>query len=358
MSWRERLRPEVAALRAYAPEPHGPGIRLDANECGYDLSAAERAAMVELAQAMAFHRYPEAGAPALRRAFAQHLGVDDDWVCMANGSDELLPILCTVFAGSGPGRPSLLIPTPTFSMYALCARPLGYDVHEVPRGPRFEIDAAGLGEAVCAHRPNLVFLASPNNPTGDVVDSAVVDAALTPGHSVVVVDEAYGPFADVGTSFLPRLSDTRDLALMFSLSKIGLAALRVGALVAEPALIAEVDKVRLPYNLDAFTAAAATTLLRAHHGAIAARILATVSERKRLARALATMEALDVFDSQANFVLVRAADGPALALALLERGIVVRNLHREGPLHDCLRMTVGTPAETDALLAALADALV
>lgn len=357
MSWRDRLRDEVRALRAYEPEGVGEGARLDANESPYAPEGAEReAAMAALAD-LAWNRYPEPGVPRLRAAVAARLLVDPAWVTVGNGSDELLPILCTVFGKPPPGRAraSILIPTPTFSMYRLCAEPLGLEVRELPLGPRFELDAAALGRAVSADPPNLVFLASPNNPTGAWVERAAVLAALAPAESLVVVDEAYGGFS--GRTHRDLLREHPNLILLQSLSKVGLAALRLGVLVARPELVRELDKVRLPYNVNAFSARAAEVLLTRFGDELDQRIAWVASERERLFEALCALPGVEVFPSAANFLLLRMARASLVAEALRARGIVVRNLDRPGPLAGCLRVTVGTPQENDLFLLSMQNIL-
>lgn len=351
MSWRDRLRPDVASMRAYQAEPPGAGIHLDANENPFDLADVERRAVLEALASLSFNRYPDAGVPRLRAILAERFGVSMERLSVGNGSDEFLALLCAVFGAAPDGaRPSILIPVPTFSMYALCARPLGFDVHEVPLTPRFEIDTSALVAKVREKQPNLVFLASPNNPTGALVPRECVRACVALDSSIVVVDEAYGAFAQ--ETLLPVLEDGSGAVLLSSLSKMGLASLRLGVLIAEPAIVAEVDKVRLPYNVNALSARAAEILLERHNDALEARVRDVIAERGRLASKLTAL-GLEVFPSRSNFLLARSKEAQRIAAGLRARGIIVRNLDRPGALAGCLRITVGTPEETDALCQAL-----
>jgi histidinol-phosphate aminotransferase len=357
MSFWDRLRDEVRAMRPYVPEEPGGGIRLDANESPFQPEGEEREAILAALEEVELNRYPEAGVPRLREAVAERLGVPASWVSIGNGSDEFLPILCTVFGKPPPGRAraSILVPAPTFSMYRLCAEPLGLETREIALGPRFELDPGALSRAIAAGAPNLVFLATPNNPTGTWCSGEAVRAALAPGESVVVVDEAYGGFS--GETHLGLLASHPQMVLLQSLSKVGLAALRLGLLVAHPQVVAEVDKVRLPYNVNALSACVAELLLRRFGPALEARIRRVVAERDRLAAELAALPGVTVYPSRANFLLFRVPGAGAIAAALRARGVVVRNLDRPGPLEHCLRVTVGTRAEDEVFLDALRDLL-
>lgn len=359
MSWRELLRDEVRALSAYEPEAPGAGLHLEANESPYDLDEEERADVLAAVAGISFNRYPEPGVPGLRAILAARLGVEPSSVMVGNGSDEFLPLLCTVFGrpAAGAARPSILIPTPTFSMYRLCALPLGFDVHEVPRDEGFELGAAALEAAVREKTPNLIFLANPDNPTGAAVSRKAAEAALAPGRSMVVFDQAYGDFAGEGASLFDLVQRDEHAVGLGSLSKVGLAALRLGFLVAQPAVVRELDKVRLPYNIDSVAERIATVLLTRHAARQRERVRRVVAERGRLQAALMAQAGVTVFPSHANFLLLRVPDAPALSAFLRARGLIVRNLSRPGPLLHCLRVTVGTPAENDAFLGALRDGL-
>jgi histidinol-phosphate aminotransferase len=221
----------------------------------------------------------------------------------------------------------------------------------VPLAADFGLDIDAMLAAIEREHPALIFLASPNNPTGNRYAAADVERILRAAPGLVVVDEAYAAFA--AESFLPRVGAFPNLLVLRTVSKIGMAALRLGYAVAAPEWIAELNKVRQPYNLNALTQAAAPVLL-AECALLDGQIAAIVAERARLAAALAGMPGVRVFPAEANFVLARVPDAPAWFTRLRAAGILVKNLHGGHPLlAQCLRITVGTPAENDALLAAL-----
>jgi histidinol-phosphate aminotransferase len=263
----------------------------------------------------------------------------------------------------------VLYPVPSFVVYRIAALAHRVEVVEVPLDARMQLDEAAVGRAFAERRPHVAFFALPNNPTGTLwsVD-AVLGWAKAHPETIVVSDEAYIEYG--GRTAIPELASLPNLVVMRTVSKIGMAGLRVGFLSAHPALVAELEKVRPPYNLGQLNQQAATWLLRHHAGTLRALCREVVRERERLLPALRALAAqvgdrlpIEVFDSQANLVLVRfgqPGDGRATAIwrSLMERGILVRNFDRPGhggPLAGCLRITVGTPAENEMLLAALTE---
>jgi histidinol-phosphate aminotransferase len=259
-------------------------------------------------------------------------------------------MLCNAFAGP------ILYPVPTFVYYKLAAVARGLPVIEVPLGPRFELDEATLARAIVEHRPSVVFLALPNNPTGTLwrMDFAL-ELAAAHRDTVIVSDEAYVAYS--GRTSLPALDQHPNLVIMRTLSKVGLAGLRVGFTISAPAIADVLEKVRPPYNLSSLDQAAAVFALREAATWCLARAADVVEERVKLAAALAPYG--DVFESEANLILVRFGAGRASTLwqGLADRGIVVRNFDTPagGPLAGCLRITVGTVEENALLLAALAE---
>jgi histidinol-phosphate aminotransferase len=358
------LRPEVLAQRPYAvgpaPEPDR-RVKLDANESPFALGEALRGALAEeFARALALvalHRYPDPTARELRERLARDLGVAADQLLISNGSDEAIQMLQMAVAGPGA---AIAIPVPTFVMYAIGARVMGIRVVEVPLDDAFRLDAGRFLEVMRAERPRLVFLARPNNPTGNLFDAAGVDAILRACagrdcQALVVVDEAYVDYS--GHSFLPRLGEFPNLVILRTLSKIGLAGIRLGILLAHAEVVREIHKIRMPYNVNALSQAAARVVLD-HGDVVRQQAALIVRERERVRAALAAMTGVTVFPSDANFLLVRTRrPGTAVAAALLARDIVVRDFSRTPHLADCLRVTIGTPEENDAFLAALAAAV-
>jgi len=329
----------------HVPLPPRVLAKLDANELPYGLPDELRAGLSRALAEVALERYPDPAAKRLRAAVATHAGVRGEQVVFGNGSDELIAMLCNAFAGP------VLYPVPTFVYYRLAAIARGLPCVEVPLGTRFELDEAAVLRAIDAQRPSLVFLALPNNPTGTLwrMDFAL-ELAAKHRDVVIVSDEAYVAYS--GVTNLPALAAHPNLVVMRTLSKIGMAGLRVGFTISAPAIARVLEKVRPPYNISALDQAAATFLVEEARGWCDARAADVVAERARLASGLSA-KGLDVFASEANLVLVRVADARATWQRLADAGISVRAFGDSGPLANCLRITVGTPAETAALLAAL-----
>ncbi len=358
------IRPEVRAQIPYhtglevAP---GPRVKLDANESPFPLGEAVRGELTaELARALAdveLHRYPDPTGREVRGLLSRDLGVAEEQILIANGSDEAIQLLQMAVAAPGA---SLAIPVPTFAMYAIGGRAMGIRVAEVPLGDDFALDAARFLDTLRRERPRLVFLAWPNNPTGNLFDPTAVETILRACagrdcQALVAVDEAYVHYS--GRSFLPRLREFPNLVVLRTLSKIGLAGIRLGILIASADVVREVNKIRMPYNVNALSQAAARVVL-AHGDVVAQQAAVIVKERERVLAALGPMPGVRAFPSQANFVLVRTRrPGDAVYADLLSRGIVVRNFSRAPGLSDCLRVTIGAPAENDAFLDGLAAAL-
>jgi histidinol-phosphate aminotransferase len=343
------IRPDVRAMRSYAVAKADGLIKLDANENPHPLPPALHDRLAHAMAKLAVNRYPDGPADearaALRRSLALPPGVE---LVLGNGSDELIQIVTTAVAQPGA---TVLAPAPTFVMYSIYAQLAHVRYVGVPLHPDFTLDSGAMLAAIAREKPALVWLASPNNPTGTGFDPRAIERVIRAAPGLVVVDEAYAAFAD--TSWLPRVLDFPNLVVLRTLSKIGMAGLRLGYAVGHPAWIAEFDKVRSPYNLNSLTQAAAVALLESDE-VFAGQAGAVRAERARLAAALAGKPGVTVFASQANFVLARVPHAARWFGALRDAGILVKNVHGTHPLLDnCLRITVGTTAEIDALLAAL-----
>lgn len=357
-AWQELVRKPLRGAPAYLVEAHPNAIKLDANESPYPLSRATMEALGrQLAQAE-LHRYPDAGALELRTRLAARLGVAVPQLLLGNGSDELIALLCATFAEprAGKERASIAYCVPGFVVFRTAALAHGLDPVEVPFGPRFAPDEAALLDAVARERPNLIFLATPNNPTGTVWPRATVAKLLAQYPDVLtVVDEAYLAYGDAQSCVDLALAHANCLVLQ-TLSKIGLAALRVGMLVGQDELLAAVEKVRPPYNVNSLSQRAALVLLTEHRQELEAHFEEVRQQRRQLYDALGQLAGVEVFPSGGNFLLVRVADARALHQALVERGVLVR-LFDAGMLKGCLRVTVGTPDENSWLLDAMKAAL-
>ena len=343
------VKPEIRGLTAYrAEEPRPDLVKLDANESPFPVPDRLRRELLHALEQVEVNRYPDPKADRLRSALAAEHGVMPGQLVLGNGSDELIQLL--LLAVGKPGA-TVLAPIPTFSMYELIARAQGLRFEGAPLGPRFEPDVRGMIETIERTRPKAVFLASPNNPTGGVFSEAEILKILAVAPGLVVVDEAYGPYA--GRTMLPHLVDQERLVILRTLSKIGLAGLRIGYLITHTALASELEKVRLPFNLNAFSQAAAVVLL-ADHDWIHGNVREVIRERARLARELAGLPGVEAFPSEANFILFRTTHpSDAVFGALLAEGVLVRNLGSASGLKNCLRVTVGTKEENERFLEGL-----
>ncbi len=327
----------------HVPRPPRVLAKLDANELPFALPAELR---VQLGAALAeveLHRYPDPRATVLRAIVAAEHGIDGEQFSFGNGSDELIAMLCNAFAGP------ILYPSPTFVYYKLAAVARGLPVVEVPLSARFELDEPAIHAAIKREKPSVIFLALPNNPTGTLwrMDFAL-ELAAAHRDTVIVSDEAYVAYS--GKTNLHALAEHPNLVVMRTLSKLGLAGLRVGYAITSPAVAHVLEKVRPPYNLSSLDQRAAALALGEARAWCAARAAEVVAERARLAPALARFG--EVFPSEANLLLVRFPDARGTWQKLADAGVLVR-LFDAGPLAGCLRITVGTPAENALLLASL-----
>jgi len=354
---RPQPRDDLRALEGYHSAQVDVPVRLNTNESPYPPPAEFVTEWLGALETAPFNRYPERDAVELRAALASHLAQPAARIFPANGSNEVLQTLLLTYAGSG--RRALLF-EPTYALHAHLARITATEVIEGERDEAMTIDLDSAEELITRHRPSIVFVCSPNNPTGTVEPREVVIALLdlVARHGgLLVVDEAYGEFA--AWSALELVSDTAPLVVVRTYSKVwSLAAVRLGFGVAPEWLVAELDKVVLPYHLSVPTQLAGRLAL-AHRDDMERRVSTLIEERGRLYAALSDLDGVTVFPSGANFLLFRLrGDGRAVWKALLSRGVLVRDFSRWPRLDECLRVTVGTPPENDAFLAALRSTLV
>ncbi len=347
------IRDEVRALAAYhVPDSQGM-VKLDAMENPYGLPREIAEEIARLAAAAPLNRYPDPAARTLKLRLRETMSIPEGAeLLLGNGSDELIQMLA--LAAARPGA-VLMGVEPSFVMFRLIAGFAGMRYIGVPLGPGFGLDQPALESAVREHRPALIFLAYPNNPTGNLFDAQAMEHILAMSPGLVVVDEAYHAFA--GASFLPRLAACANLLVMRTLSKLGLAGLRLGLLAGAPQWLREVDKVRLPYNVNVLSQQVAELVLRRPE-VLDRQAAAIRAERGRLFARLTGLSGVQAFPSEANFILFRTAKADAVFAALKARGVLIKNLHGSHPmLADCLRVTVGTPEENDRFVDALSASL-
>jgi histidinol-phosphate aminotransferase len=350
------IRQDVQAMHAYAIQPSAGLVKLDAMENPFRLPPALQRELGERLARVAINRYPVQCVADLVAALARHVALPEGCrLIVGNGSDELIDILSA--ACDVPGA-TVLAPVPGFVMYEMSARLRGLRFVGVPLTAEFELDEAAMLAAIEQHRPALTYIAYPNNPTANLFSEAFIGgivAAVGRQQGLVVFDEAYQPFAS--RSWLPRIAAHEHVLVLRTLSKFGLAGVRVGYLCGHAALIDEIDKVRPPYNVSALNAEAALFALD-HADEYARQAALLCAERERLQAALRALPGVRAYPSEANMILVRVPDSKRAFEGLRSRGVLVKHIAGLHPLlAHCLRLTVGTPEENNSMMLALRDSL-
>ncbi len=361
-----RIRQDIVSMHAYAIQDSKGMVKLDAMENPHRLPAKLQAELGQRLGALALNRYPDGRVNDLRKALADYAGMPEGFdIMMGNGSDELISLLamaCDVPVPAGGKKPVILAPLPGFVMYAMSAQLQGLDFVGVPLTADFELDAPAMLAAIAQHQPAIIYLAYPNNPTAnlwDAADMARVVAAGAQVGSIVVIDEAYQPFSSRTYLDVIRANPAANahVLLMRTLSKFGLAGVRLGYMMGTKALIAEVDKVRPPYNISVLNYECALFALE-HQEVFAAQALDIRTQRATLLEALRQLPGVHAWNSDANMVLIRVPDAQRVFDGLKARGVLVKNVSKMHPLlTHCLRVTVGTAQENTRLLSALAESL-
>ena len=348
------VRDDVRALTAYHVAPAEGLVKLDAMENPYGLPPELREAMARRLAQVDVNRYPDPTGARVKASLREAMAIPDSLeILLGNGSDEVLQIVTLALAKPGAAVLSL---EPSFVMYRLAALSAGMRYVGVPLRGDFMLDEDAVMRAIAAEAPALTWIAYPNNPTGNLFPREAVLRIVAASPGLVAVDEAYYAFSG-GASLLGEVGRHPNLILVRTVSKLGLAGLRLGLAVGTREWIREFEKLRMPYNVSSLDAAAAELLL-GHGEAFARQTAAILAERGRLERDLDGMTGVERFASAANFILVRLPDGPGAFEALRQRGILVRTFHGSHPLlANCLRLTVGTPDENTRMLEALAAAL-
>ncbi len=345
------VRNDIQKLAAY-PVPDATGlIKLDAMENPYTWPDALRHEWADWLGRADVNRYPHPDAPKVKAGLRTVMNIGDEWdILLGNGSDELIQLVAMALAG--PGR-TILAPEPSFVMYRMIAQYLDMDYVGVPLTANFELDLEAMLTKIEREQPALVFLAQPNNPTGNLWGDEKLRRIIEAAPGLVVLDEAYTAFTKA--DYLGWLEDYPNLLIMRTLSKVGLAGLRLGILIGHPSWIEQVNKLRLPYNINSLTQLTATFALE-HFDVFEQQTQTLVAQRAELFNAIKALPGLTVFESEANFLLVRTEPGqaPRIHQALKEAGILIKKLDGAHPLlADCLRINVSSPEENDQLIAAL-----
>ncbi len=353
-SVREQIRLEIRQLSAYHVADPGDAIKLDAMENPYQWDSALTEEWLQYLSAASLNRYPDPAACEVQQELRTVMQIPSEMdVILGNGSDELIQML--IQAMNRPGQ-VLLAPEPSFVMYALLAKAVGMQYAGVPlREDDFSLYMPAILETVKKHQPALVFIANPNNPTGNAFAAEDLETILAHTAGAVVIDEAYTPFTDA--TFMPRLDEYPNLLVMRTVSKLGLAGLRLGLLAGSPAILKELEKIRLPYNINVLTQLSAVFALR-HYTVFEEQTRRIRADRAVLFNQLEALEGVRVWPSETNFILLRVANAEAIFNGLRERGVLIKCLHGSHPfLDNCLRITVGTPQENKSFLDAFTSLL-
>lgn len=344
------VRDKIKNLKAYHVENFDCPIKLHANENPFQLPVELQSQFQERLRNFEFNRYPDPETKALKAIIATRLGVPAECLMIGNGSDELIQLIMQIFCDSGD---SVAFPDPTFAMYSIIAKGMGLNPQIFPLNENWDFKAEPFLEAAEKCKARIVFFSYPNNPTGNCFSSGEIMKVIENFQGIVVADEAYYDFAK--KTFVHSCKTHNNLIILRSLSKIGLAGLRVGYGVADPAVIEQINKVRLPYNSNTVSQTFSEIVLR-NFAAVQTQIDRIIEERKRVCVELSKMEFVTPFPSDSNFILFRVRqESSVIFRQLAENGILVRDLSAHPRLKNCLRVTVGTRDENDPFLAKIEE---
>ena len=343
---------KIKSLKAYHVETVENGIKLHANENPYPPSPELLKKILARFEKLNLNRYPDPDCKTLKEAISTRIGVPTNQLVIGNGSDELIQNLMQVFCNEGD---TIAFPDPTFAMYAITAKGMGLKVHTFPLNDNWDFKVTPLIEKLNASHARIVFISYPNNPTGNCFSRTEIQKLVENFEGIVVLDEAYYDFSE--QSFLSQMKDHNNLVILRSLSKIGLAGLRVGYGIFPSTLVNEINKVRLPYNSNSISQIGATELMN-NFETVQKQINSIKEERTRLLDELAKIKSITAFPSDANFILFKAShDGESIYRNLIKNGVLVRNLGAHPRLKNCMRVTIGTKAENDQFLDRLTKAI-
>jgi len=347
------LRQDVQSMHAYAIQPSRGMVKLDAMENPHRLPSALQAELGQRLGALPLNRYPGERVNDLRRALAHYARMPEGFeIMLGNGSDELISLIA--MACDVPGA-CIVAPEPGFVMYAMSAQLQGLKFVGVPLTRDFELDEAAMLAAIARHQPSVIHIAYPNNPTANLWNDDVIEKIVDAAPGLVVIDEAYQPFSS--RSWGDRIARYQNVLLMRTMSKFGLAGVRIGYLIGPKAVVGEIDKLRPPYNVSVLNCECALFALE-HQDVFAAQAKAIREEREKLQSALKALPAIHSWPSDANMILVRLPDAQKTFDAMKSRGVLVKNVSKMHPLlANCLRVTVGTADENAHMLAALQASL-
>jgi len=349
------FKPTVINASAYQVPDASDMIKLDAMENPYIWPANLKQAWCDVLAKVEVNRYPDATATEMNTVLQTILDIPDSMqMLFGNGSDELIQILLLALK---PGSGLVLAPEPTFVMYRVIANVIGLPFQGVPLSTGFDLDRAAMLAAIKQHRPGIVFLARPNNPTGNLFDTDTIEEIIQAAPGLVVIDEAYHAFS--GQTLMPLLQQYDHLLLLRTLSKLGLAGLRLGVLVGQETWLSQLEKIRLPYNIGSLNQAT-MTFIGKHINVLQDQAHILIEQREKLYTSLNQLNSVKVWPSKANFLLFKSQQRSAADVhqGLKQRNILIKNLDGSHPqLTGCLRVTVGTERENACFLQALQEIL-
>lgn len=349
------IRPEIRALTAYKVADATGYIKLDAMENPYTWPEEIKAEWLNVVHDAALNRYPDPEAKSLCRILKEYnqIPAESD-ILLGNGSDEIIQLLLMAL----PTNATVMAPEPSFVMYKQIAQCLGLNYQGLPLlADNFELDLAVTLATIKSQQPEIIFLAYPNNPTGNLFDSDAIEQIIQQSKGLVIIDEAYAPFTDF--SFIEQLNNYNNLLVMRTVSKLGLAGLRLGFIAGNPTIINELNKARLPYNINILTQCSAEFAL-SHPELFAEQTNTICQERARMFLQLSTIQGMTPCPSAANFILFRPPKDKATDIfnALKKQSVLIKNLSpQQGLLTDCLRVTIGKPEENNAFINALKECI-
>ncbi|MCI0453663.1 MAG: histidinol-phosphate transaminase [Candidatus Dadabacteria bacterium] len=348
---KSRVKKGIMELSPYSVPHYECSVKLDGNESPFLLPDDVLERVLNEIRKVPINRYPDPEAIGIREKVSRMMGFSSDGILIGNGSDELIGMLMATFSG---GTKRVLYPVPTFSMYRITGTALGLELVEVELDDRFDIDVSETLKEIKKKNPDLIFLASPNNPTGNRYSDNKIFEIIENSKGIVVLDEAYCDFAQ--RTFLHLIQKYENLVVLRSMSKVGFAGIRMGMLFGRDEIIREINKVRLPYNVNSFSQRIAEVILD-DVVFIGENVQLIARERDRVFKSLELNNSVEAFPSDANFILFRVDDADSIFKGLVEKGVLIRNFNSPGRLENCLRVTIGTPEENDAFLKALGEIL-
>lgn len=342
MKLQRLLKKNIRSIQPYNTKEIPYHVKLDANESPYSFSLS-----LDFLKKIPTNRYPDPDGKELKRILARRWKLKVENILLGNGSDELIYYLIITFGGP------VIFPVPTFSMYGIITQALGEKFVAVPLDNSFDLDSKKMISAIKNHKPKIIFLSSPNNPTGNCFSSDRIFRIIKAFKGIIVLDEAYQPFSSK-RGLLRILRDFENVVIMRTLSKVGFASLRVGFLLGQKDIIEAINRVRLPFNVNALSQAVAVNALKNYRDVENALKLIS-NERDKLYQELKKLKSIHPYPSKANFVLFRVKNSVQVYKKLLSKGILVKDIN--SMLKDCLRVTVGTPEENMLFLESLQDVI-